>query len=72
MPNMFLSMADKRAKDDARHRHEGINSFLKSFGVLSLKFRHNLQTHQNCFAACAVVTQLGIDDGSVHPWQVRY
>ena len=72
MPHQYVSMSDKRAKDDARHRHEGINGFLKSFGVLRHKFRHDLSTHANCFACCAIITQLGIDDGSVHPWAVRY
>ncbi|CAB9496793.1 expressed unknown protein [Seminavis robusta] len=71
-PNKFVSWSDKRAKDDARHRHEGINSMLKSFGVLNFWFRHDLWLHKHCFGACAVVTQLGIDDGSIHPWQVRY
>jgi hypothetical protein len=72
LPNDFLSMADKRAKDDARHRHEGINGFLKTWGVLKQVFRHDLQCHGNCFAAVAVCTQLGIEDGDIHPWAVRY
>lgn len=72
LPDAYVSEADKRAKDDARHRHEGINGFFKAFGVLKQIFRHDLRTHAYCFACVVVVVQLGIDDGSIHPWAVRY
>lgn len=72
MPQNYVSQADKRAKDDARHRHESINGYMKSFGVLSQKFRHDVSFHGDCFGAVAVVTQLSIECGDIRPWQVRY
>jgi hypothetical protein len=47
----------------ARARHETLNGRLKNWGILSQVFRHDILCHGEVFRACAVVTQLTIDDG---------
>ncbi len=49
-------------KNDARARHETVNKRLKQFKVLK-EFRHEIDFHQSCFDAVAVITQLGIENG---------
>jgi hypothetical protein len=43
-----------------RARHETINGRLKSFRILSTKFRDNLNKHQSCFQAILSNTQIHI------------
>ena len=45
-----------------RARHETLNGRLKNWGILSQVFRHHIMTHGDVFRACAVVTQLTIQD----------
>ena len=47
----------------ARARHKMLNGRLKNWGILSQVFRHHITTHGDVFRACAVVTQLTIQDG---------
>lgn len=43
-----------------RARHETVNARLKSFKVLSNKFRHSLDLHPLCFCAVANIVQVVI------------
>ena len=51
----------------ARHEHERLNGRLelKNWGILSQVFRHHifLHCHLYVFRACAVVTQITIENG---------
>jgi len=46
-----------------RARHEMLNGRLKNWGILLQVFRHHIMMHGDVFRACAVVTQLTIQDG---------
>jgi hypothetical protein len=46
-----------------RARHETLSGRLKTWGILSQVFRHHIMMHGGVFRACAVVTQLTIQDG---------
>ena len=46
-----------------RNRQETVNKRLKQFGCLKQRYRHDLRLHGEVFRACAVLTQLAIDDG---------
>lgn len=57
--------------NEARARHETINSRFKRWGILRFPYRHDLQRHGVYFNAIAVVTQMEIDAG--YPvWRVNY
>jgi hypothetical protein len=71
MKKQFVSKVDRKAKSSALSRHENINSLLKDFGCLKQMFRHELEFHGTCFAACAAITQMAFDAGE-KPWQCRY
>jgi hypothetical protein len=47
----------------ARACHETLNGRLKNWGILSQVFRHHIMTHGDVFRACAVVTQLTVENG---------
>jgi hypothetical protein len=47
----------------ARARHETFNGRLKTWGILSQVYRHNIMSHGDVFRACAVVTQLTVANG---------
>lgn len=44
-------------------RHETINRRLKSWNVLSQRFRHSLHLHPKCFHAIVNLTQIAIENG---------
>jgi len=46
-----------------RAHHKTLNGRLKNWGILSQVYRHHIMTHGDVFRACAVVTQLTIQDG---------
>jgi hypothetical protein len=46
-----------------RARHETLNRWLKNWGTLSQVYRHDIMQHGEVFRACAVVTQLTIENG---------
>ena len=46
-----------------RAHHETLNGRLKTWGILSQVFCHHITTHGDVFRACAVVTQLNIENG---------
>ncbi len=46
-----------------RSHHEMLNGQLKNWGILSQVYRHDILHHSDVFRACAVLTQLAIDDG---------
>ena len=54
----------KIMRSRVRSRHETVNKRLKQFKCLEI-FRHDVQLHGTCFRACAVLTQLEIENG--HP-----
>jgi hypothetical protein len=45
-------------------RHETANKHLKQFKCLATVFRHDISFHGACFRACAVLTQLAINNGN--------
>ena len=47
-----------------RMRQETVNKRLKQFHVLHAIFHHDLEFHADCFRACAVLTQLSINNGN--------
>jgi hypothetical protein len=46
-----------------RARQEIFNGWLKNWGILSQVFRHHILLHGNVVWACAVLTQLAINNG---------
>ena len=56
-----------RVRGRVRRWHEGLNKLIKQFKVVGKGtiFRHDLSFHGDCFTACAVLTQLQIQNG--HP-----
>jgi hypothetical protein len=46
-----------------RARHETLNGRLKNWGILKQVLRHQISLHGDVFWACAVLTQLAIDNG---------
>ena len=46
-----------------RSRHETFNGRLKNWGILSQVFRHDIFLHGPVFRACAVLTQLMVENG---------
>ena len=54
-----------------RAHHETLNGRLKNWGILSQVFRHHITMHGDVFRACAVVTQLTIQD-SEPLFEVKY
>jgi hypothetical protein len=46
-----------------RSRHETLNGRLKNWGILRQVYRHDILRHGDVFRACAVLTQLAIDEG---------
>jgi hypothetical protein len=63
-PGNDANPAENRAMQGrVRARHEMLNGRLKNWGILSQVFRHHIMMHGDVFRACAVVTQLTIQDG---------
>ncbi len=46
-----------------RVRHETLTGRLKTWGILSQVFHHHITMHGDVFRACAVVSQLTIENG---------
>ena len=46
-----------------RSRHETFNGRLKNWGILSQVFRHDIFLRGPVFRACAVLTQLMVENG---------
>ncbi len=46
-----------------RAHHKMLNGWLKNWGILSQVYRHDIMRHDKVFRACAVVTQLTIENG---------
>ena len=46
-----------------RAHHEMLNGQLKNWGILSQVFCHHIMMHGDVFWACAVVTQLTVENG---------
>lgn len=46
-----------------RSRHETFNARLKFWGILGQTYRHDIMQHGSVFYACAVISQLAIENG---------
>jgi hypothetical protein len=46
-----------------RSRHETFNGILKNWSILANTFRHNISLHSSVLHACAVITQLMVENG---------
>jgi hypothetical protein len=63
-PGNNVNPAENRAMQGrVRVRHKTLNGRLKTWGILSQVFRHHITMHGDVFRACAVVTQLTIENG---------
>jgi hypothetical protein len=63
-PGNDANPAENRAMQGrVRACHETLNGRLKNWGILSQVYRHDIMRHGDVFRACAVVTQLTIQDG---------
>ncbi len=56
-------MENRGMQGRVRARHKTLNGQLKNWGVLSQVFRHHIMMHGDVFRACAVVTQLTVENG---------
>lgn len=65
-PNSLDDDDVREFKKRVRARHETFNARLKSFAILSEKFRHKpvLYKHKACFEAVAVIAQYSLELGS--------
>jgi hypothetical protein len=63
VPSDWHTRKEKRMKALARARHEHINARFKTYKILKLPFRHDLQRHQNVFRAICVLCQISIQSG---------
>ena len=54
----------KKFKGKAKARQEQLNSRLKVYKCLQGRFRHGVEKHKQCFAACLVLEQYAIEDTS--------
>ena len=64
MPGNDANPAENRGMQGrARAHHETLNGRLKNWGILSQVFCHHVMTHGDVFRACAVVTQLTVENG---------
>ena len=50
-------------QQSCKNRQETVNKRLKQFGMLKQRYRYDINMHAEVFRACAVLTQLAIDDG---------
>jgi hypothetical protein len=50
----------QRMKSLCRARHETVNGRIKTFSVMSSRFRHDIKKHESCFLAVLTVTQIHI------------
>ncbi len=48
-----------------RAHHKMLNGRLKNWGILSQVYHHDIMRHGKVFLACAVVTQLTIENGDL-------
>ncbi len=46
-----------------RSRHETFNARLKFWGILGQTYRHDIMRHGSVFYACAIISQLAIENG---------
>ena len=60
LPEDCTFIREHEMKFNARARQETANERLKNFKVLATDFRHDLNKHEDCFFACAVITQLNL------------
>lgn len=61
---IYLSENDRKAKSEARARHETVNGDIKKFQCLNQRWRHDRDLHKWAFVACAVLVQLTYSHGN--------
>ena len=64
-PNRLDNIHVKQFKKRARARHEDVNGRIKTFAILSERFRHAIPNHKIVFEAVCVITQYNMENG--HP-----
>ena len=69
-PCDHLTLHEKQVKGEARSRMETLNRLFKSWGILKQHFRHTIGKHQTAFKAVAVLTQLALQEGELHLFDV--
>jgi hypothetical protein len=62
-PGNDVSSKNSEMQGRVRARHETLNGRLKNWGILNQVFRHDPQCLSHVFRACAMVTQLTIENG---------
>jgi hypothetical protein len=72
-PHVSLTSKDRKQKGVVRGQHEGVNGWMKVYGVLKTHFHHfgtgpnsraeMMARHKLCFEAVTVITQLKISTG---------
>jgi hypothetical protein len=63
-PGNDMNPAENRGMQGrVRARHETLNGRLKNWGILSQVYRHDIMRHGDVFRACAVLTQLTVENG---------
>ena len=62
-PGNDVSSKNSEMQGRVRARHETLNGRLKNWGILNQVFRHDVRLHGMVFGACAVLTQLTIENG---------
>ena len=50
--------------------HEAGNNLLRKFSILKNQFEYSLKKHSMFFCACAVLTQLSIELGAMHMFDI--
>jgi len=70
-PGIAVSLADQRAKGNARGRHKHVNKRFKQWGALKQVYRHDIDDHYLIFNSIAVTTQICLENGEPL-YQVRY
>ena len=63
-PKGFANKAETEfMQQRVRNRQETVNKRFKQFGILKQRYRHSIPCHGDVFRACAVLTQLAINEG---------
>lgn len=63
-PGSYGARSDQqKMRGRLRMRHETVNERIKNFRCLEMRFRHSMPKHAACFRACAILTQLAMENG---------
>ena len=70
--DMCLKPGQIKIKSLVRARHETVNKRFKQFQCLKNIFRHEIVKHRYVFDAVCVITQINIQWGGEHLYDVKY